>query len=153
MKTSKILILLPAMLIAAEPGEFFETKVRPVLAKNCYSCHREAALGGLRLDSREAMLKGGKSGAAVVVGRPEESLLLRAVRQADEKVKKMPPSGKLSEAEIADLSAWIAQGAVWPASAVSQKTGKGITAEQRGFWSFQPVRAPEIPAGANAIDH
>ena len=158
MKTSKILMLLPAMLIAAEPGEFFETKVRPVLAKNCYSCHREAALGGLRLDSREAVLTGGKSGAALVVGRPEESLLLRAVRQADERVKKMPPSGKLSEAEIADLSAWIQQGAVWPASAVSQKpisqkTGKGITTEQRGFWSFQPVRAPEIPAGANAIDH
>ena len=162
MKTSKILMLLPAMLpmllIAAEPGEFFEIRVRPVLAKNCYSCHREAALGGLRLDSLEAVLKGGKSGAAVVVGRPEESLMLRAVRQADEKVKKMPPSGKLSEAEIADLSVWIAQGAVWPVSAVSdkpvsQKTGKGIPAERRAFWSFQPVRAPEIPAGANAIDH
>ena len=144
---------LPALLIAAEPGEFFETKIRPVLAKNCYSCHRDAALGGLRLDSREAMLKGGKSGAAMVTEHPEASLLLKAVMQAGEKVKKMPPSGKLTEGEIADLSTWIKQGAVWPATLNAQKTGKGITDEQRAFWSFQPVQAPAIPAGVNAIDH
>ena len=99
----KCLLLIPALLAAAEPGEFFETKVRPVLAKNCYGCHRDAALGGLRLDSREAILKGGKSGAAITVEQPEQSLLLKAVRQADDKVKKMPPTGKLTEAEIADL--------------------------------------------------
>jgi mono/diheme cytochrome c family protein len=152
MKTPLLLELLAVLSMAAEPGEFFETKVRPVLAKNCYSCHRDAALGGLRLDSREAVLKGGKSGPAMVVERPEESLILKAVLQADEKVKKMPPTGRLTEAEIADLSAWIKAGAVWPASApVAQN--KGITAEQRAFWSFQPVKAPEIPAGANAIDH
>lgn len=145
--------LLPGLLWAVEPGEFFETKVRPVLAKNCYSCHREAALGGLRLDSREAVLKGGKSGAALVVGKPDESLLMKAVRQADERVKKMPPSGKLTDSEIADFEAWVKAGAVWPASAIVQKTGKGITAEQRAFWSFQPVRTPTVPAGVNAIDY
>ena len=149
----KCLLLIPALLAAAEPGEFFETKVRPVLAKNCYGCHRDAALGGLRLDSREAMLKGGKSGAAITVEQPEQSLLLKAVRQADDKVKKMPPTGKLTDAEIIDLASWIKQGAIWPASATISKAGKGITPEQRAFWSFQPVKAPEIPAGANAIDH
>ncbi len=149
----KLLFLFPVLMAAAEPGEHFETKIRPLLAKNCYSCHRDAALGGLRLDSREALLKGGKSGAALVVGRPEESLLLKAVQQSDEKIRKMPPSGKLTDVEIADLSAWIKQGAVWPASAVTQAPVTGITAEQRKFWSFQPVRPPEIPANTNAIDY
>ncbi len=148
-----LLILSPALLFAAEPGEFFETKIRPVLAKNCYACHRDAALGGLRLDSREALLKGGKSGTAIVAAHPEESLLMKAIQQTDEKIKKMPPTGKLSDAEIADLSTWITQGAVWPASTVAQKTGKGITPEQRAFWSFQPVRPPEVPEGVQAIDH
>ncbi|MBY0505808.1 MAG: PSD1 and planctomycete cytochrome C domain-containing protein [Bryobacteraceae bacterium] len=147
-------LLFPALLTAAEPGDFFETRIRPVLAKNCYACHREAALGGLRLDSREAMLTGGKSGASIRLERPEESLLLKAVRQADDHVKKMPPSGKLSDAEIADLATWIGQGAIWPASAlVAAKAGKGITPEARAFWSFQPVRAPDVPAGVNAIDY
>lgn len=72
---------------AADPGEFFETRIRPVLANNCFSCHTNSKLGDLQLDSREHLLKGGKSGPAVVPGKPEESLLIRAVRHSDDRLK------------------------------------------------------------------
>src|SRR5882762_840526 len=92
---------------ANEKIEFFEARIRPVLANNCYSCHTENKLGGLRVDSRVALLAGGKSGPAIVPGRPDESLLIQAVMQADPK-KKMPPAGnKLKDKEIADLRYWI----------------------------------------------
>src|SRR5262245_9654378 len=95
--------------------DFFETRIRPVLAGNCYSCHTNSALGGLRLDSREAMLKGGTRGPAIVPGDPEKSVLVRAIRQTDANLK-MPMGSKLKDSETADLVAWIAAGAVWPAT-------------------------------------
>jgi Protein of unknown function (DUF1549)/Planctomycete cytochrome C len=94
---------------AADPTEFFETRVRPVLANNCYSCHANSESGGLRLDSRERVLKGGKSGAAVVPGKPDESLLIRAIRQVDSRLK-MPLGGKLRDEEITDLTKWVELG-------------------------------------------
>lgn len=139
-------------LSAAETDTFFESKVRPLLAKNCYGCHTQTALGGLRLDSGEAALKGGKSGPAIVPGKPAESLLMQAVTHRHERLK-MPPSGKLADADIAVLTEWIEKGAVWPAEAKTVKPASGeyrITAEQRAFWSFQPVKAPELPKFANA---
>ena len=95
----------------AATADFFETKVRPVLANNCYACHTNSALGGLRLDSREAMLKGGGRGAAIVPGDPEKSLLITAIRQTDENLK-MPQGGKLKPEEIDDLVDWVKAGAV-----------------------------------------
>src|ERR1700704_1951117 len=86
---------------SAESVEFFESKIRPVLAKNCYACHSgvtKVAMGGLFLDSRNGMRKGGASGPAIVPGKPEESLFIHAVRQ---KGRKMPPSGKLPDSVIA----------------------------------------------------
>ena len=78
-----------------------------MLANKCYACHTTSKLGDLRLDSREAMLQGGKSGPAIVPGKPDESLLIRAVKHVDPKLK-MPMAGdKLSEREIADLARWI----------------------------------------------
>jgi hypothetical protein len=133
---------------AAQPDEFFELRVRPVLAKNCYACHTQSQLGGLRLDSRQAMLKGGTRGVAVVPGDSAGSLLMRAVRH-DHADLKMPPQGKLSEQEVSDLAAWIEAGAVWPKTHASANPGpKGfrITAGQRAFWSFQPIGDPEPPA-------
>src|SRR5262245_55480274 len=87
-----------------EDVRFFETKIRPVLAENCFKCHGpQKHKAQLRLDSAEAFKKGGDSGKPLVVaGQPDESLLLRAVRHA-EGVEKMPPEGKLKDAEIADL--------------------------------------------------
>ena len=94
--------------------DFFETKVRPMLATECYSCHTDSALGGLRLDSREAMLRGGKSGPALVPGEPDKSLLVLALRQSGE--LKMPKGGKLPQAQIDAIAEWVRAGAVWPAS-------------------------------------
>src|SRR5438876_12133852 len=78
--------------------DFFETKVRPILALECFACHTDSQLGGLRLDSREAMLRGGKSGPAIVPGDPEKSLLVLAIRQTG--TLKMPQGGKLPQNQI-----------------------------------------------------
>src|SRR5829696_2581357 len=98
-----------------EPGEaFFEQKIRPVLVKECYSCHSAEAKrvkGGLRLDTRAGVLKGGDSGPAVVPGKPEESPLLEAVRHEG---IAMPPDAKLPERVIADFERWVKIGAPDP---------------------------------------
>ncbi|MGD0296484.1 MAG: DUF1549 domain-containing protein, partial [Bryobacteraceae bacterium] len=134
---------------APDSPDFFEARIRPVLANNCFACHAASALGGLRVDSREGMLKGGKSGTAMIPGDPEKSLLIQAVRQTNPKLK-MPMGGKLKDQEIADLDAWVKAGANWPATAapvVNPKSGEYvITTEQRAFWSFQPLRATSAPA-------
>ena len=124
--------------------DFFETRIRPILAANCFSCHTNSKLGGLQLDSRTAALKGGKSGPAIVPGKPEESLLIRAVLQQDAKLK-MPMGSRLKDQEIADLTSWVKIGAPWPESSAPQQpastgTKYVIKPEQRAFWAFQPVR-------------
>src|SRR6266567_121861 len=137
---------------ASEKIEFFEARIRPVLANSCYACHADSKLGGLRIDSRVALLAGGKSGPAIVPGRPEESLLIKAVTQVDPKLK-MPMSGaKLKDNEIADLRYWIqAMAAFWPtedakpAAVAAEESKFAIRPEQRKFWSFQPVRKPSPP--------
>ena len=98
--------------------EFFEKKIRPVLVEHCYSCHSTAKKqkGGLALDSRTGVLKGGESGPAVVAGEPGESLLLKAMRYTDPELQ-MPPKGKLPAAVIADFEKWIARGAPDPRTA------------------------------------
>src|SRR5215831_7350513 len=105
-----------AQSIPANSPDFFEARIRPVLIKNCYSCHTSSQMSGLRVDSQEAITKGGKRGAAVVPGKPAESILLTAIRQTDPGLK-MPMGGKLTEAEVNDFAAWIEAGAVWPKSA------------------------------------
>jgi len=137
----------------ASSPEFFEAKVRPVLATNCYDCHSvdlDKPYGDLRLDSREALLKGGKSGAAIVPGDPEKSLLIRAVRQTGD--LKMPKGGKLKPDEIDALVEWVRAGANFPAATAAALPMKSatkpyvITPAQRAFWSFQPIARPPVPA-------
>jgi mono/diheme cytochrome c family protein len=134
----------------AASSDFFETKIRPVLVSNCYSCHTDSQLGGLRLDNLDAMLKGGKRGPAVVPSEPEKSNLIKAVQQTDANLK-MPPTGKLKDAEIADLAAWIKAGAVWPKT-LQPVTSSGadgkyvISAQSRKFWSIQPLKDTTAPA-------
>ncbi len=126
----------------AAQHDFFETRVRPVLAMYCYDCHTDAAQGGLRVDSREALLKGGKRGAAILVGKPEESLLIKAVKH---ETLQMPKGGaKLKDEEIAALSQWIRDGAVWPTTA-AVKNDYVIKPEHKNHWSFQPLGKPIIP--------
>ncbi len=135
------------------PGaiEYFEANVRPILVESCSLCHARSESGGLRVDSREALLKGGNSGPAIVPGKPDESYLLLAIRHAPN-APRMPKNGvKLSDQQIAAVTQWIRDGAVWPASATTAATPtapreKMITAGQRAFWSFQPLRSVEVPA-------
>jgi len=131
---------------ADNPGEFFELRVRPVLAKNCYTCHTESQMGGLRLDSRERVVKGGNSGPAILPGDAEHSLLIQAVSQTHARLK-MPPGGKLKDDEIASLKNWVNAGAVWPETGpvIAVKSEYKITPEQRAFWSFQPVHDAAPP--------
>ena len=101
------------------------------------------------LDSRENLIKGGKSGLAVVPGKPDESLLMQAVRRTHVRLK-MPPVGALAPAEVDALAEWILRGVPWPESqAAPQATVTRITPAQRAFWSFQPIRAAVPPAVQN----
>jgi hypothetical protein len=128
-----------------EAEAFFETKVRPVLAGTCVKCHGATkASGGLRLDSREAMLKGGDNGPAVVPGDPRQSLLIRAVEHADESLE-MPPGKLLPKAVRTDLASWVAGGATWPTASPSVRRIAG-----QKHWAFEPlasVAPPEDPTG------
>jgi cytochrome c553 len=124
----------------AEDVRFFETRIRPLLVDHCFKCHGpEKQWGSLRLDSAEAIKKGGDSGDPIVVpAKPEESLLLRAVRHG-EGVEKMPPDKKLKEAEIADLAAWAKRGAHFPTAA------KVAAPDPKKHWAFQPMVRPAVP--------
>ena len=132
---------------AATPEEantFFETNIRPLFARQCGACHSTtAAMGGLRLDGRENLLKGGSRGPSVVPGKPAESLLLAAVMQSGS--LKMPPSGKLKDADIAFIGKWIEMGAPWPAA-----TDANAKAAAPKYWAFVPPAEPKAPAVQNS---
>lgn len=148
-----LFIALPAL--AAEPSaadiEFFESKIRPVLAEQCYSCHGEKKQsGGLRLDSKDALSKGGEHGPPIVPGKATESLLVRAIKREGD--LKMPPKEPLPAAVVADIVKWIDSGAADPRDGAA--TSAVDWKKAREFWSFKPVVKPLPPAGveANAID-
>ncbi|MBX5495847.1 MAG: PSD1 domain-containing protein [Bryobacteraceae bacterium] len=132
-----------------EQREHFEMKVRPLLASECYACHRQSAMGGLRLDSKKGLLEGGKHGPAIVPGKAEESLLIQAVTHSHDRLK-MPPQRKLKPEQIDILKAWIKDGAYWPEDDApqtesAQSSEYVISPEQRAFWSFQPIKKTEPP--------
>ncbi len=138
---------------ASDANEFFEKEVRPLLVERCLECHgaKEKPKGGLRLTTREAVIRGGDSGPAAVAGKPDESLLIQAVRYLDE--PRMPPKAKLSDREIAILTTWVQRGLPWPETKAAPAPADPkaassfrITDEQRRFWSFQPIR--DVPAPA-----
>jgi cytochrome c553 len=142
-----VLFLLANGLRAEEPlpeqVRFFETRVRPILATHCQKCHgAKKQRGDLRLDSREAILRGGDSGPAAVVGEPDKSLLLRAVRHTDADLK-MPPDMKLSDRDIADLARWVKLGLPFPA-AYAVKSPDGAA-----HWAFRPPAEPPVPPVKN----
>jgi len=126
--------------------EFFENKVRPLLADHCYKCHSQKAekvKGGLTLDTREGVLAGGNSGPVIVPGNPDKSPLIEAVRYTNPDLQ-MPPKGeKLSETQVADLVAWIKMGA--PDPRVATVAQKSWVDPNKKHWAFQPVAKPEIP--------
>lgn len=135
---------------------FFESKIRPVLVEQCYSCHSQEAAtkgklkGGLYLDSRDGMLRGGDTGPALSSEHSEESLILKALRYEE---YEMPPSGKLSANIIEDFERWVAQGAVDPRRAAEPIKQKGMDLESgRKFWSLQPLGSIRPASGAHPVD-
>ena len=140
------LLLASGSAVAAEPPDeqavkFFETSIRPILVAHCNECHGpEQQWASLRLDSRDAILKGGENGPAIVPGKPEESLLIEAVRQ-DPFGLSMPPESKLTDQQIADLVKWIAAGAVFP-----PEQAQAPADVRANHWSFQPIADPAVPS-------
>ncbi len=138
--------------LPVEHTEFFETKIRPILVERCYKCHSVESgksKAGLRLDSRDALRKGGDTGPAIVIGDPAKSLLIEAVRYGNEDLQ-MPPKdegGKLSNEQIVALEEWIKLGA--PDPRVGGKPHPMDMAEARKHWAFQPVAKPALPAVKN----
>lgn len=124
---------------ADQQADFFENKIRPILAGTCFTCHNDTkSSGGLRVDGRERLMQGGDSGAAIMPGQPEESLLIRAVRrQAD--VSAMPPEADnaLRPDQVADLVTWIRDGAKWPEHSATFIAAK--------HWAFEPLTDPALP--------
>src|SRR3954465_13246960 len=131
--------------ISSNGMEFFEKKIRPLLSEHCYKCHSaqsEKLKGGLRLDARELLLKGGDSGPAVVPGEPEKSLLIKFVGYTDPDLQMPPKNQKLSDRQISDLLTWVKMGAPWPAEghATAAKAAFEITEKDRAWWAFQPIQ-------------
>lgn len=160
-----VAMLAPAVQAAAsKPSaaqlQFFESKIRPVLVNNCYRCHSSQApklKGGLSVEFRESLLKGGDNGPAIVPGDPANSLLIKAVHYGDPDLQ-MPPRGKkLSDEAIADLETWIKMGAPDPRSA-NAMAGAGWSKDRRQHWAFLPIKKQPIPDAqdsawiANPID-
>ncbi len=137
-----------------EQAEFFEGKIRPILAENCYKCHsveKGKAKGELTLDTREGLLKGGENGKVVVPGDPEKSPLVTAVTYLDKDLQ-MPPKGeKLSGAQITLLTQWVKMGAPDPRKddAATKAKLSGLTDRARHHWAYQPVTAPVVPQPKN----
>jgi len=129
---------------SADAVQFFEARVRPVFVENCMSCHGpDKQWSNFRMDSREALLKGGDYGEAVIPGNPEESPLVEAIRQVDEDLAMPPaPKKKLDDRQIADIVEWIRQGAAFPESMVADAYDAKNGAEH---WAFQPLDYPEPP--------
>jgi len=142
-----ILTTAPANAAAENNRDLFETRIRPLLIKHCLACHGpKKQESGLRLDSRAGWAKGGDRGTSIVPGKVQDSLLLKAVSHSDPSLK-MPPSGKLSTTEIADLTKWVRLGAFDPRTPAAEKSSpKRMSLEQaRDFWSLQPISSPAIP--------
>ena len=161
----------------ASDVQFYETQVKPILKTSCYSCHEGAGSSGqLELSTRAAILKGGTSGPGVILEKPADSLILKAIRGQG---RQMPPRGSLSDTQIETLTKWVKMGLPMPADSApatkndkadkSDKSGKvgadaakhgppPVNAETMRFWSFQPVRRPALPTvkqaawPANPID-
>lgn len=131
-----------------EGEAFFESKVRPLFVEHCYRCHSSASgksKGGLLLDSRATLLRGGDAGPALVPGAPEMSLLIQVVEHRDNVVG-MPPKGKLPDEQIAVLKSWIQSGAAWPSPSVTDTRSAGVaTVSTDAHWAWQPLRKTVLP--------
>jgi hypothetical protein len=133
--------------VPAEQDEFFEARIRPILEEHCFKCHGSRKQeSGLRLDSRQGVLRGSDGGPVVVPGNPNESLLIEAVRR--DGAIKMPPKSKLAPQAIADLTKWVQIGLPWPDGVQGSGTGSiqsRASAAANRHWAFQPISDPAPP--------
>ena len=151
----------PAADLPPDQVEFFESRIRPILAQECYECHnsKDKAKGGLVLDHRAAWERGGDSGPVIVPGDPSSSLFIKSIRHEIDDLK-MPKAGAQLDANVvADFTTWIAQGAPDPRDAppteeqlAADTNWEAIRDRRKGWWSFQPIVRPEIPE-VEGIDH
>ena len=154
--TTLVLLASAAVLTAAQPSDaqldFFEKRIRPILAERCYECHsaEKKQKGGLSLDTRAATLKGGDTGPALIAGDTEKSLLIEAVRYKNHDLQ-MPPKKRLAESEVKALEEWVKMGAPDPREATPvAKAGRVIdVAEGRKFWSFTPLARVVVPGSGD----
>ncbi len=139
---------------------FFEKTIRPILINRCYECHSVESgksKGGLRLDSRDAVLKGGDSGPSIVAGNPDKSLVIESIRYHNQDLQ-MPPKGAMPAAEMKALEDWVKMGAPDPREAVTsakQAPPRVIDIAEGGkHWAFRPISRPSVPAvkAKNPID-
>ena len=142
----------PRPAFSANDLQFFESKIRPILVDRCYKCHSHDAdkiKGGLMLDTREGLMHGGNSGAAIEPGKPNDSLLIQAIRYQDEDLQ-MPPKGdKLPDAQIADLVEWVRRGAPDSRTLVAKGSSATYGGVGKAHWAFQPVKKPVLPSVSN----
>ena len=145
-----VFLLIRSAGLAEQRTDFFEKKIRPVLSKNCYECHSaksKSLKAGLLLDRKAGWVRGGKNGAVIHPGKPDESILMNALKYDNHELQ-MPPSGKLSETVLADFEKWISMGAPDPRNssmeevfAVGGLKAKSLK-EGREFWAFKPIKLP-----------
>lgn len=136
---------------ALKAPDAFESRIRPLLAANCYACHAEAAMGGLRLDSREALMKGSETGPVIDLAAPESSTFIKVLQHAAGYPAMPKGLAKLAPGDIDLLVEWVRGGAAWPsatttAAATSGPAEKPVTAEHRKYWAFQPLASHAPPA-------
>jgi hypothetical protein len=144
------LLAATSALIAQTPGnDFFEQKIRPVLGARCYACHSAQApkvQGGFQLDTRDGLRKGGNSGAALVEGDPDASLMIKALRYADPALQ-MPPGKALEPEIVKDFEAWVKMGAPDPRTAPVPNAAK---ASNKDWWAFKKPARPAVPTAVDA---
>jgi Protein of unknown function (DUF1553)/Protein of unknown function (DUF1549)/Planctomycete cytochrome C len=131
---------------AVAPADFFEQSIRPIFVERCYECHSAQAKklkGGLRLDEPEQVLKGGDSGAAVVPGNPDASILIKAIRYTDPDLQMPPKNKSLTKEEVALLETWVRMGAPIPKSSPPATSSR--LQQAANHWAFQPVKMPALP--------
>ena len=130
--------------VTPEMATFFEARVRPVLVEKCANCHGATKQsGGLRVDSRTALIEGGDAGPAIVAGDPDKSLLVQAIRHQGDAAAMPPKGGKLPDEMAGALAQWVRSGAPWPATSIAAPAS---TDGGKGHWAYQPVREPAAPA-------
>lgn len=148
---SILILVVAADCSAADSSDYFEQHIRPLLIEHCYQCHSptKQVKGGLRLDSKQGWQQGGDTGPAIVPGKPDESLLIKAIRYQDADLR-MPPSEKLSDAQIARLEEWVRIGAPDPREAPTSPIVKSTQPTSSEHWAFQPLKNFETPLVRNS---